>query len=110
MFGNDEYKGDFFYGRCYGKRFMLGNEIENPFLIREPRIKSILGRDTVEINDKYQKTLSAELNARLMVLSNIYPTINYSSAAERSRLLVVKMVKGYENTVGDSNFRPKLTA
>lgn len=105
--GLDTYNSDFFNGAAYGKRFAIYPDCKNLSVLRKERIKSMLGNDLVEINNKYEKQFSARIYAKLMVASNWMPQINYLDDSERTRLLVCK-VQSYGDEFGDPDFEEKL--
>jgi len=104
-----EYKDNFFFGKVHGKRLGVYMDCANTSLLRSEAIKSILGGDTVSINDKFEKVFSSEVYSRLFVLGTKFPQINYSDNSERSRLLIVR-VQTYTDRLGDPNQRANLRA
>lgn len=109
MIAEGDYQNAFFFGKVHGKRVGAFMDCTNPTLLRQGRIKQILGGDTVDINDKFQTPFSAEVYARLFILSNEPPQIVYEDESQRTRLLVVRISK-FTDDRGDANFREKLVA
>jgi hypothetical protein len=100
----------FFYGSAYGKQFAIYMDCNNTQIIRHNRIKSLTGGDTVEINEKFQTAFSARIYAKLIVSSNFNPSIDINEAAERTRLLLIRVYPLKNNELGDSKFAPGLQA
>lgn len=107
MIAEGDYQNAFFFGKVHGKRVGAFMDCTNPTLLRQGRIKQILGGDTVDINDKFQTPFSAEVYARLFILSNEPPQIVYEDESQRTRLLVVRISK-FKDDRGDANFRQRL--
>lgn len=105
--GIGSYDRDFFFGEAHGKRLAVYMDCKNLSVLRKERIKSLLGKDTVSINQKYEKAFSSQIYSKLFVLSNWLPQINYNDDSERTRLLLVR-VSSYENEYGDPDFQLKL--
>lgn len=105
--GLGTYDNDFFYGAAYGKRLALYPDCKNLSVLRKEKIKSLLGRDIVQINNKYEKPFSAQVYSKLVIGSNWMPQINYNDDSERTRLLVAK-VRTYGDEFGDPDFEDKL--
>jgi len=105
--GKGSYNENFFFGEAYGKRLALYMDCKNLQLLRAERIKSLVGKDTVNINNKYEKQFSGQVYARLLVASNYLPQINYNDDSERTRLLLVRVSK-YKDEFGDPDFESNL--
>lgn len=107
--GRGSYDSDFFFGEAFGKRLALYADCKNLQVLRKERIKSLLGKDTVSINNKYERAFSSQIYARLIVASNFMPQINYNDDSERTRLLLVSVAK-FGDEFGDPDFEPNLLA
>jgi Family of unknown function (DUF5906) len=107
--GVKSYESDFFFGAAFAKRLAIYMDCNNLQVLRKERIKSLLGGDTVDINNKYEKTFSAKIHSKLIVLSNFPPHINYNDNSERTRLLYTT-VRTYKDQYGDPNFESNLLA
>lgn len=105
--GIGSYDSDFFFGQCFGKRLAIYSDCKNLQVLRKERIKSVLGKDIVSINNKYEKAFSAQVYCKLLVGSNWLPQINYSDSSERTRLLLVRMDK-YSEVDGSGDFEDNL--
>jgi hypothetical protein len=105
--GLGSYDRDFFFGEAFGKRLAIYMDCKNQSVLRRERIKSLLGKDTVSINQKYEKAFSAQIYSKLIVASNWPPQINYLDDSERTRLLYLQ-VGSYDNEFGDPDFQLKL--
>ncbi len=105
--GIGSYDKDFFFGECFGKRLAIYPDCKNLQVLRKERIKQLLGRDIVPINNKYEKVFSAQVYSKLFVASNWMPQINYQDDSERTRLLLCK-VKTFGDEMGDPDFQFKL--
>ena len=105
--GLGSYDRDFFFGEAFGKRLAIYMDCKNQAVLRRERIKSLLGKDTVSINQKYEKAFSAQIYAKLLVASNWPPQINFLDDSERTRLLYLQ-VSSYTNEFGDPDFQLKL--
>lgn len=106
--GIGSYDSDFFFGQCFGKRLAVYSDCKNLQVLRKERIKSVLGKDVVSINNKYEKAFSAQVYCKLLVGSNWMPQINYNDASERTRLLLTQMDK-YADVDGSLDFESGLT-
>lgn len=105
--GKGSYNESFFFGEAYGKRLAFYMDCKNLQILRAERIKSLVGKDTVNINNKYEKQFSGQVYARLLVASNYLPQINYNDDSERTRLLLVRVSK-YKDEFGDPDFEQNL--
>lgn len=101
--GIGSYDSDFFFGQCFGKRLAIYSDCKNLQVLRKERIKSVLGKDVVSINNKYEKAFSAQVYCKLLIGSNWMPQINYNDASERTRLLLTQMDK-YADIDGSGDF------
>lgn len=106
--GIGSYDKNFFFGEAYAKRLAIYPDCKNAQVLRKERIKQLLGKDIVPVDNKHEKVFSAEVYAKLFVASNWMPQINYQDASERTRLLVCK-IKRFKNEFGDPDFELKLT-
>jgi len=107
VIGIGTYDSDFFFGSAYGKRLALYPDCKNLSVLRKERIKSLVGKDVVHINAKYEKPFSAQIYSKLIVGSNWMPQINFNDDSERTRLLICT-VKSYADEFGDQSFEPNL--
>lgn len=105
--GRGSYDSDFFFGEAFGKRLAIYADCKNLQVLRKERIKSLLGKDTVSINKKYQAPFSSQLYSKLLVASNFFPQINYNDDSERTRLLLIK-VRKFPDEFGDPDFQENL--
>jgi hypothetical protein len=97
----------FFFGQAYGKRLAVYMDCKNLQILQKERVKSLLGKDNVAINDKHDKVFTGQVYSKLFICSNSFPKISFSDRSERTRLLLVK-VKSYDNEDGDPDFQDKL--
>lgn len=97
----------FFFGQAYGKRLAVYMDCKNLQILQKERIKSLLGRDNVAINDKHDKIFTGQVYSKLFICSNSYPQISFADSSERTRLLLVK-VKSYADEDGDPDFQDRL--
>lgn len=107
--GQDSIDQRWFFSSTYGKRLGIYMDCMNLQLLRKEKIKSILGGDTVEIDEKNEKIFSAKVRSKLIVLSNYPAHINYNDKSELTRLIYLT-VKTYSDTKGDPNFEPSLVS
>lgn len=97
----------FFFGQAYGKRLAVYMDCKNLQILQKERIKSLLGRDNVAINDKHDKIFTGQVYAKLFIGSNSYPQISFADRSERTRLLLVK-VAPFHDEQGDPDFQDRL--
>lgn len=107
--GQDSIDQRWFFSSTYGKRLGIYMDCMNMQVLRKEKIKSILGGDTVEIDDKNEKIFSAKVRSKLIILSNFPAHINYNDKSEVTRLLFLT-AKSYTSKTGDPNFEPSLVA
>jgi hypothetical protein len=108
----------FFNGAVYGKRLLILGDCKNPNILKTERIHSITGNDHCFVERKYQTAFSANLYARVIVMSNYPPLIETYREHETSRILVLKMdhskcrtkehYNGKGEFIGNNNFRGEL--
>lgn len=103
------YNERFFNSGAYGKRLSIYMDCKNPYIYGSEKIKSMLGRDSVEIERKFENPFTAQLDNKLLVLANCYPKINYSDKSERTRLLMCEIAT-YKDEYGDPDFEYHLEA
>lgn len=101
--GKGSYDKDFFFGSAFGKRLAVYMDCKNTYILKAERIKSLLGRDTVNINQKHEREFSAQVYSKLIVASNFHPRINYNDNSERTRLLLCE-VATFKDEFGDPDF------
>jgi Family of unknown function (DUF5906) len=105
--GKGSYDKDFFFGAAFGKRLAVYMDCKNTYILKAERIKSLLGRDTVNINQKHEREFSAQVYSKLIVASNFHPRINYNDNSERTRLLLCE-VATFKDEFGDPDFEYNL--
>ena len=97
----------FFFGQAYGKRLAVYMDCKNLQILQKERIKSLLGRDNVAINDKHDKIFTGQVYSKLFIGSNSYPQISFADQSERTRLLLLR-VRTYGDEAGDPDFEDRL--
>lgn len=107
--GKGTYDKDYFFGNAFGKRLAIYMDCKNTYILKAERIKSLLGRDTVNINNKYEREFSAQVYSKLIIASNFHPKINYNDNSERTRLLLCE-VATFKDEFGDPDFEYNLEA
>lgn len=100
-------KGSFFFASAIGKRLAVYMDCKNTHVLRSESIKSLLGRDTVNINGKYVTPYSGQVYCKLLVSSNDLPQLNYNDNSELTRLLLIH-IESFLDPFGDPFFEQNL--
>lgn len=101
---------NFFFSQVYGKRFVVYGDCTSERIISMGKIQSLTGGDNIPVEFKGETPFNAKIYGRLMICSNGHPSIDFSKANEKSRILrivVHKKAVGYE---GDPDWENKLVA
>jgi len=75
----------------YGARLLIYGDCKNDRIIQSEVAHSILGNDLMSVEFKNQNSYHARLNAKLLIASNIMPSINTQFNNELSRVIVLKL-------------------
>lgn len=103
-------ENNFFFSQVYGKRFVVYGDCTSERLISMGKIQSLTGGDNIPVEFKGETPFNAKIYGRLMICSNGHPSIDFSKANEKSRILrivVNRKAVGYE---GDPDWENKLVA
>ena len=125
-------KNQFAIAKVWDKRLIIFDDNNNPRIMQDSTMKMITGRGVGDVELKKQNSFSAQLTCRVIINSNVIPTIDTSKIAERTRLIILKPklndkvlkqicelngdgsvkldVAGNPKFIGDSSFEEKLQA
>ena len=78
------------------RRLACISEINSGSALNEKSIKAILGGDNVSARDMYQSSEVIKLQAKLVMLTNVKPTFNYSDKAMKEKLVLLIFEQHFE--------------
>lgn len=84
-------KEQFGLANIENKRLAVFSDNKNPNLVKESIIHSITGMDTVSIRRLYKQAYKSTLIAKILVLENGYPSINYEEQNQTRRCILLKI-------------------
>jgi hypothetical protein len=87
----DAVSSAFFFSSVYGKRLIVYGDVTNPRLISTEKIHSLLGRDLVQIERKFENAFVGRIYAKLLISGNIQPDIDIDQRHERTRLIFIPL-------------------
>jgi P4 family phage/plasmid primase-like protien len=99
-----DFASDFGLEDAIGKKLILVSEATAPVRVAGvvDKIKRISGNDAVSIKQKYKKPLTVRLNAKIVVISNRFLSLEDQSGALYDRLIPIPFMKRVNNP--DINF------
>lgn len=107
--GKDQTLDKFFVSKFLNKRFGVYADCSNPMLLSYEVIKSIVSGDQLTVEAKYEHPYTTHIYSKLLVLSNMYPTIDPTDNSLLSRLLILQVSRP-DVLLGDPTFKPRLQA
>lgn len=118
----DSLEGRFAMAKYYDKHLIVVCDNSNTNLIKLSKLKSITGRDRVEVELKGKVSFTARVYCKIIANSNYRPNIDADSTAETSRVILIKLrmddekmrAKGLLSPTGerkgDPTWEPRLKA
>lgn len=78
------------------RRLACISEINSGSALNEKSIKAILGGDNISARDMYQSSEVIKLQSKLVMLTNVKPTFNYSDRAMKEKLVLLTFEQHFE--------------
>lgn len=103
---NDKY----FNAQIYDKRLLIVPECRNDRFIEESIIHSISGKDSIPVEQKYEKVFSYKPKLRLFIMSNVWPKVDSDQENETRRLIPIRSKSDYKLEKEIKNFRELLVS
>lgn len=87
----DSLKNQFGYAKIWSKRLVTYPDCKNRLFPRSEAAHVIPGGDLVDVEGKGRASFSAKMDAKMLVCSNSFPSLDPHALHERSRWIVVKV-------------------
>lgn len=87
----ESHKSQFFFSSVYNKRLVVFGDNRERGLFKVESYLMISGGDHCPVQYKFAAPFSARIYAKLFVISNFDPYINFTMTAETSRAIVLKL-------------------
>lgn len=88
---NTSHESNFFFSQAEGKRLCVFGDTRESGLLRNETFLRLSGFDHVVVEAKHKDAYTAKVYSKLLFFSNYMPIINFSSKAEMSRILVLRL-------------------
>lgn len=83
---------DQFQASLVGKRLVVFDDCKNPNILRSGLIGKLLGESSTSVEEKFQRRFAVKMFAKVLVASNVVPSVDIGAKNETSRLLYVPQI------------------
>jgi hypothetical protein len=108
----------FFFSTVYNKQLILHDDNKDPTILMKGKLHSLLGDGLVQMERKFENSVSIRMHARIMIFSNVPPHVNISRRHETSRIIYIPLettpemerawIREDGALLGDNTFEQKL--
>lgn len=89
----------FFFAQAEGKRLCVFGDTREIGLLRNENFLKLSGHDTAVVEAKHKAAYSVRLYSKLLLVSNVFPQVNFASRAEVSRIIMMRLIPSVVNNM-----------